>query len=287
MAYLDGVEFKDCINAGTVERTHNHIADANINYATSVGGILGQGASWYLTNCAARETKSKDKGFKTKLTNCQNTGTVSLIWRAAAGQNAVSSNNNPNTNVAVGGIVGAIVGNNTSDMAKITNCTTSGYVKGASWSADQRIIVLGGIAGIASYTDLSGNKVQGYVGSGEGVSGGLSTLAAAGGVVGTAVNGVAISDGEVKAELKLLFEVAANNTCTTESRYGICLGMAQFTTDKSSIKNVSIAPNSFVITTTSSKLTNPTLSKDNFESYLYGKYGASTPDVSGNIWAGN
>ncbi len=285
MAYLDGVEFTGCINAGTVVRTHDH-GNGTIPYATSVGGILGQGASWYLTNCTARETKNKDKGFNIKLTNCQNTGTVSLIWRAAAANNnAVSSNNNPNTNVAVGGIVGAIVGNSTSDMAEITNCTTSGYVKGASWTADQRIIVLGGIAGIASYTDLSGNKVQGYVGSGEGVSGGLSTLGAAGGVVGTAVNGVAISGGEVTADLKLLFEVAG--IVSTESRYGICLGMAQFTADKSSIKNVSIAPNSFVITTKSSALTNPTLSKDNFESYLYGKLGASTPDVSGNTWAGN
>lgn len=287
MVYLNGVEFTNCTNAGKVERTH-YGNTSEIKAAVSVGGILGQGGSWYLTNCAARESKktSSGNGFKTKLSGCKNTGTVSLVWRGAAKNNPISASENPNTNPAVGGIAGAVVGNSSTEQAEILNCETTGVVNGASWTEDQRIIVLGGIAGIASYTTLSGNTVAGEVGAGKGIGNRVSTLGAAGGIVGTSVNGVSISGGKVTADLNLIFDTSYAST--TESRFGICLGLAQYTVAATSIKNVTISPKSFVVSLRENgSLKNPTLTSENFTSYLYGSLGAATSKlvVDGNTWA--
>lgn len=287
LVYLNGVEFSYCENAGKVERTH-YGNTSEIKAATSVGGILGQGASWYLTNSSARESKktSSGKGFQTKISNCTNAGTVSLVWRGKGGNNPISASDNPNTNPAVGGIVGAIVGNSSTEMAEVSNCKTTGVVNGACWSEDQRIIVLGGIAGIASYATLSDNDVDGTVGSGKGGGDRISTLGAAGGIVGTTVNGVNISGGSVTADLNLIFDTPYAST--SESRFGICLGLAQYKVVASSIKNVTIAPKSFTISTrTNGTLKNPTLGRDNYSSYLYGTLGAASSllVIDGNTWA--
>lgn len=287
LVYLNGAEFSYCENAGKVERTH-YGNTSEIKAATSVGGILGQGASWYLTNSSARESKktSSGKGFQTKISNCTNSGTVSLVWRGKGGNNPISGSDNPNTNPAVGGIVGAIVGNSSSEMAEVSACKTTGVVNGACWSEDQRIIVLGGIAGIASYTNVSGNVIAGEVGSGKGGGSRISTLGAAGGIVGTTVNGVNISGGSVTADLNLIFDTPYAST--SEDRFGICLGLAQYKVVASSIKNVSIAPNSFKISTRENgTLKNPTLTGDNFTPYLYGSLGAASSMlvVEGNTWA--
>jgi len=284
LSYLDGVEFTECKNSGILNR-YSYLTSANVNNSMSLGGILGQGASWYVGSVDAREAKTKasGKGFNTKITGCENAGEVILKARVASGNNGVNTSSNANRNLAVGGIVGAIIGNSTDHMAQVTNCKNTGIASGASWSLDQYVIVLGGIAGIASYTDLSGNIVSGTVKSAEG-----SILGAGGGVVGVAVNGVNISGGEVTGDLSLLFE---NSKMKVTSRAGICLGIAMYDVTASSIKNVSIAPSSYVITnkTSGNQLTNPTLTVDNFTSYLYSSFGQGTemlePNVTGNTWA--
>lgn len=202
LSYLDGVEFTECKNSGILNR-YSYLTSAQVNNSMSLGGILGQGASWYVGSVDAREAKTtaSGKGFNTKITGCENAGEVILKARVAHAKNGVNPNNNANRNLAVGGIVGAIIGNSTEHMAQVTNCKNTGIASGASWSLDQYVIVLGGIAGIASYTDLSGNIVSGTVKSAEG-----SILGAGGGVVGVAVNGVNISGGEVTGDLSLLFE---------------------------------------------------------------------------------
>ena len=162
LSYLDGVEFTNCKNSGKLER-YRYLGTAAINNSMSLGGILGQGASWYVGSPDAREAKTAEsgKGFNTKITGCENAGEVILKARVASANNGVNANNNANRNLAVGGIVGAIIGNSTEHMAQVTNCKNTGIASGASWSLDQYVIVLGGIAGIASYTDLSGNIVSG------------------------------------------------------------------------------------------------------------------------------
>lgn len=281
-SYLDGVEFTNCKNTGKLER-YRYLESAAINNSMSLGGILGQGASWYVNSPDAREAKAtaSGKGFNTKITGCENAGEVILKARVASKNNGVNADNNANRNLAVGGIVGAIVGNSTSHMAQVTNCKNTGIASGASWSLDQYVIVLGGIAGIASYTDLSGNVVSGTVKSAEG-----SILGAGGGVVGVAVNGVNISGGEVTGDLSLLFE---NSKMKVTQRDGICLGVAMYKVDASSIKNVSIAPKSYVITnkTSGNQLTNPTLNADNFTSHLNSTFGSATTMLvkEGNTWA--
>ena len=281
LSYLDGVEFTECKNTGKLER-YRYLGTAAINNSMSLGGILGQGASWYVGSPDAREAKAtaSGKGFNTKITGCENAGEVILKARVASANNGVNANNNANRNLAVGGIVGAIVGNSTDHMAQVTNCKNTGIASGASWSLDQYVIVLGGIAGIASYTDLSGNIVSGTVKSAEG-----SILGAGGGVVGVAVNGVNISGGEVTGDLSLLFE---NSKMKVTPRAGICLGVAMYTVTASSIKNVSIAPKSYAITnkTSGNQLTNPVLTADNFASHLNSTFGSATSMLvkEGNEW---
>ena len=72
-------------------------------------------------------------------------------------------------------------------------------------------------------------------------------------------------------------------------RAGICLGIAMYKVDASSIKNVSIAPKSYVITnkTSGNQLTNPTLNADNFTSHLNSTFGSATTMLvkEGNTWA--
>lgn len=282
LSYLDGVEFTNCKNSGKLER-YRYLGTANINNSMSLGGILGQGASWYVGSPDAREAKTttSGKGFNTKITGCENAGEVILKARVASANNGVNANNNANRNLAVGGIVGAIMGNSTDHMAQVINCKNTGIASGASWSLDQYVIVLGGIAGIASYTDLSGNIVSGTVKSAEG-----SILGAGGGVVGVAVNGVNISGGEVTGDLSLLFE---NSKMKVTPRAGICLGIAMYSVNASSIKNVSIGPKSYAITnkTSGNQLTNPTLTADNFTSHLNSTFGSATSLLvkEGNSWA--
>ena len=282
LSYLDGVEFTNCKNSGKLER-YRYLGTAAINNSMSLGGILGQGASWYVGSPDAREAKATatGKGFNTKITGCENAGEVILKARVASANNGVNADNNANRNLAVGGIVGAIIGNSTEHMAQVTNCKNTGIASGASWSLDQYVISLGGIAGIASYTDLSGNIVSGTVKSAEG-----SILGAGGGVVGVAVNGVNISGGEVTGDLSLLFE---NSKMKVTPRAGICLGIAMYKVTASSITNVSIAPNSYVITnkTSGNQLTNPTLTADNFTSHINSTFGSATSMlvVEGNTWA--
>lgn len=283
LSYLDGVEFTNCKNSGKLER-YRYLGTANINNSMSLGGILGQGASWYVGSPDAREAKATatGKGFNTKITGCENAGEVILKARVASGDNGVNSNNNANRNLAVGGIVGAIIGNSTDHMAQVTNCKNTGIASGASWSSDQYVIVLGGIAGIASYTNLSDNIVSGTVKSADGTQG-ASILGAGGGVVGVAVNGVNISGGEVTGDLSLLH---ANPAMSVTSRSGICLGVAMYNVTASSIKNVKIAPKSYVVTTRSGG-TNPTLTADNFTSHINSTFGSATSilEVEGNTWA--
>ena len=288
LSYLDGVEFTTCKNSGKLER-YRYLGTANINNSMSLGGILGQGASWYVGSPDAREAKAttSGKGFNTKITGCENAGEVILKARVASTDNGVNANNNANRNLAVGGIVGAIVGNSTDHMAQVTNCKNTGVASGASWSSDQYVIVLGGIAGIASYTNLSDNIVSGTVKSADGTQG-ASILGAGGGVVGVAVNGVNISGGEVTGNLSLLFE---NSKMKVTPRAGICLGIAMCQVTASSIKNVSIAPKSYVITnkTSGNQLTNPTLTSENFTSHINSTFGSATSMLvkEGNTWAGN
>ena len=282
LSYLDGVEFTTCKNSGKLERYRHIASTAAINNFMSLGGILGQGASWYVGSPDAREAKAtaSGKGFNTKITGCENAGEVILKARVASANNGVNADNNANRNLAVGGIVGAIIGNSTEHMAQVTNCKNTGIASGASWSLDQYVIVLGGIAGIASYTDLSGNIVSGTVKSAEG-----SILGAGGGVVGVAVNGVNISGGEVTGDLSLLFE---NSKMKVTPRAGICLGIAMYKVAASSIKNVSIAPKSYVITnkTSGNQLTNPTLTSENFTSHINSTFGSATSMLvkEGNTW---
>ena len=289
LSYLDGVEFTECKNSGTLKR-YSYLTSAQVKNAMSLGGILGQGASWYAGTADARQSRkdATGTGFNTKIASCENAGEVILKARVADASgstvyNGVNAGDNSNRNLAVGGIVGAIVGNSTTHMAQVTNCKNTGIASGASWSLDQYVIVLGGIAGIASYTDLSGNIVSGTVKSAED-----SILGAGGGVVGVAVNGVNISGGEVTGNLSLLFE---NSKRKITPRAGICLGIAMYKVAASSIKNVSIAPKSYVITnkTSGNQLTNPTLTSENFTSHINSTFGSATSMLvkEGNTWAGN
>lgn len=86
-------------------------------------------------------------------------------------------------------------------------------------------------------------------------------------------------------DLSLLFE---NSKMKVTPRGGICLGIAMYSVTASSIKNVSIGPKSYAITnkTSGNQLTNPTLTSENFTSYINSTFGSATSIlvIEGNTW---
>lgn len=194
--------FEDCSNSGNISRIDD---DQNgKNNFSAVGGIIGRVADaqhdyFKLTN--------NDNGFYVKINRCSNTGTIensSYLLNGWSGNNVSGARMG-----AAGGIVGYIRGPKDS-YAEIADCTTKCIVKGGHAKSSN---ILGGIAGMSSYTKFSGCTAE--VKFNDSSLTGIDLLVGAvGGVVGYVRNNSDITGCSADVEI--------NMPATLVSEYGLC-----------------------------------------------------------------
>lgn len=194
--------FEDCSNSGNIVRIDDD-QNGKDNFS-AVGGIIGRVADaqhdyFKLTN--------NDNGFYVKINRCSNTGTIensSYLLNGWSGNNVSGARMG-----AAGGIVGYIRGPKDS-YAEIADCTTKCIVKGGHAKSSN---ILGGIAGMSSYTKFSGCTAE--VKFNDSSLTGIDLLVGAvGGVVGYVRNNSDITGCSADVEI--------NMPATLVSEYGLC-----------------------------------------------------------------
>ncbi len=148
MVYMDGVKFSGCKNYGDISRLSD--GEASNSGSTSVGGILGRSAGWYLGSALPIDNGDSN-GFDTIYENCSNEGTILVKCRHSGGITAATTCARVDY---AGGIVGAAVGKDSS-IQKLTGCTNTGKITGG-WTTEVNTTALGGIAGLATVAEISG-----------------------------------------------------------------------------------------------------------------------------------
>ena len=251
----DGVKFENCVNKGNISRIS---AGEGSNDGTSgTAGILGMSARGFSAsnpNCI-----DATYGYNTILTGCTNSGTILSNLRYNVAIEISSStglDGKANRHAVTGGIVGVINGTSAS-KAKVTNCTNTGLVT-SGWDTSQRHFV-GGIAGYSKYAEFEGNTMSGSMTSYNGLSVGV-----VGGIVGAAYEGVSVSGGSSKPTID----------CVGAGSVDLCLGLAVGV----SLGNVSISDMKVggSATFTNKKVAGNTVSKDNWESYIFSELSSTT-----------
>lgn len=183
LVYLNGVRFEGCRNSGNISRTSN--GENSNNKSASVGGILGRSAAWYRDgNGDSGALDTSIMGFDTEITDCSNSGTLYCCCRHSGGISATGSSARTD---GVGGIAGTLIGN-AENIQKVTGCTNTGDVTGG-WNANVNTVGLGGLVGIASYTDISGSSAICKLASKE-----TEYIGAAGGLVACVMDAVTVKD---------------------------------------------------------------------------------------------
>ena len=183
MVYFNGVKFEGCKNTGNISRISN--GEASNDKSASVGGILGRSAGWYTTGSGdSGALDTSIAGFDTEITNCSNSGTLYCYCRHSGGISATGTSARTD---GVGGIVGTLIGN-ASNIQKVTGCTNTGDVTGG-WNANVNTTALGGLVGIANYTEISGSSAICKLASKE-----TEYIGAAGGLVACVMDAVTVKD---------------------------------------------------------------------------------------------
>ena len=137
--------FEDCSNTGNISRVDDDQNGSN-NFS-AVGGIIGRISD---AQYDYFKLSNKDNGFYVKINRCNNTG---MIENSSYLLNGWTGNNISGARMgATGGIVGYIRGIKDS-YAEITDCTSKCTIKGGHAKSSN---ILGGIAGMSSYTKFSG-----------------------------------------------------------------------------------------------------------------------------------
>jgi hypothetical protein len=183
MVYFNGVKFEGCKNTGNISRTSN--GEASNNKSASVGGILGRSAGWYTTGTGdSGALDTSIAGFDTEITKCSNSGTLYCCCRHSGGISATGTSARTD---GVGGIAGTLIGN-ASNIQKVIDCTNTGDVTGG-WNANVNTTALGGLVGIANYTEISGSSAICKLASKE-----TEYIGAAGGLVACVMEAVTVKD---------------------------------------------------------------------------------------------
>jgi hypothetical protein len=184
LVYFNGVKFENCTNTGNISRVSN--GEASNNFSASVGGILGRSAGWYTTGTGdSGALDTSINGFDTEFTKCSNSGTINCVCRHSGG---ITKNGTFARTDGVGGIVGTTIGTST-NIAKLTSCSNTGKITGG-WNANVNTTALGGLIGIANYTELYSCS---SICSIESVSNSYY-IGAAGGLVACAMTDVKVKD---------------------------------------------------------------------------------------------
>lgn len=183
LVYFNGVKFEGCKNTGNISRVSD--GELSNNFSASVGGILGRSAGWYTTgNGDSGALDTSINGFDTEFTNCSNSGILYSYCRHSGGITATGSCARSD---GVGGIAGTLIGN-AQNTQKVKDCTNTGDVTGG-WNANVNTAALGGLVGIANYTEISGSRAICNISSKQ-----TEYLGAAGGLVACVMDAVTVKD---------------------------------------------------------------------------------------------
>ena len=192
LVYMNGVKFEGCANTGNISRISN--GELSNNFSASVGGILGRSAAWYRDgNGDSGALDTSVMGFDTEFYNCSNSGTIYSKCRHSGGITATGTCARAD---GIGGIAGTLIGS-AENKQKITNCFSTGDVTGG-WNANVNTAALGGLAGIASHTEISGCNVICKIESKSD-----EFIGAAGGVVACVMDAVSVDNCTVKPAMAI------------------------------------------------------------------------------------
>ena len=223
LVYMDGVKFVNCVNRGTVARISD--GEETSTACNSVGGILGRCSAWY--TISPGDSGALDNGgvngYSISIDGCSNYGKVYTSCRHSGG---VARNSSGARLDAAGGIVGSVIGR-TSSHSVISGCSNEGEVTGG-WNTFVNTTVLGGITGLARFTDISSCISRGKLSA-------ISQekpMGAAGGIVAFAIEDVSITGGTVNVPMALwrapskplLYGLAFGNVVTSASISGTAIG---------------------------------------------------------------
>lgn len=245
----DGVRFEGCTNSGNISRMTVGSNGEGSNDGTScVGGILGQAVQGHSNGNPHCVTA--DKGYNTIIASCTNSGTIlqNSRYNAAIDISASSgADGKAARHATAGGIVGLINGR-TDAKATVSGCTNTGIVTDG-W-ANQRHFI-GGISGYSKNAVFTDNVMSGSLKSYNEM-----TIGVAGGIVGAAYEGVAISGGSSKPSFD----------CIGHDKVDLCAGLAVGV----SLGNVTVSDMKVGVGATAnikSKTVASTITKENYKVY--------------------
>lgn len=196
-------KFENCSNFGHIARIDKSLSDNNPGSSAPIGGIVGR-----VADISGIYVKVGTPGFYVEISDCKNEGNIensSWLFNGWNGETTTGARMGE-----AGGIVGYVCGLAASP-AKITNCTSNCTIKGGDAKGS---IILGGIAGMCSYTVIS--DCTSTVSFEDSSRSDLTLLktGAVGGIVGYVRNNSTIKGGFVDAKI--------NMPATIVSQFGIC-----------------------------------------------------------------
>lgn len=245
----DGVRFEGCTNSGNISRMTVGSNGEGSNDGTScVGGILGQAVQGHSNGNA--HCVNADKGYNTVITNCTNSGTIlhNARYSAAIEISASSGADGKAARHATAGGIAGLINGRTDAKATISGCTNTGVV--TDGFGTQRHFI-GGISGYSKNAVFTDNVMSGSLESYNGM-----TVGVAGGIVGAAYEGVAISGGSSKPSFD----------CIGHDKVDLCAGLAVGV----SLGNVTVSDMKVGVGATAkitSKTVSSTITKSNYKVY--------------------
>ena len=262
---LNGVEFDGCVNSETarVHRIDVTGSAGNNTCASAVGGILGRSAAVFVNNNCYVDMDSTVGGYNTVFTDCSNSGEVINSVRNG---NNFGDDEKGNTKCGTGGIVGALVGKDSS-VPSLVRCSNHGTVK-AGYNAENNCHVIGGLVGmarLATFTDCaSSGKISNYE---------TYITGPVGGFVGFALDGVNITGGAAKPQISIIKKGVSNWS------YGLVVGTTR--TSALTVSNVRLGGS---IKVDGTEQVNSSNCQDYIRKTMHFK--TTTPSFSNNTWEG-
>ena len=263
---FNGVEFTGCKNGASakVHRIDVNGKAANNECASAVGGIVGRSAIFNTSNPKWLDMDGNIGRYNTRFISCVNEGEVVNSVRNGHNFKSQSGDEKGNKKCGTGGIVGALVGDASSNAA-LEGCSNTGTVK-AGYNATNNSHVAGGLVGMArnvTLTNCSSTGVVAPFGDGN-ITGPL------GGFVGFALDGMKINGGTAKPQITV-------KTVSTLSlwSYGLLAG-----TSRAAFTASDVVAGGSITVNGESKVTS-----DNFADYLcWNKHFTVTPDITNCTW---
>ena len=194
---FNGVEFTGCKNGATakVHRIDVNGKATNNECASAVGGIVGRSAIFNTSNPKWLDMDGNIGRYNTRFISCVNEGEVVNSVRNGHNFKSQSGDEKGNKKCGTGGIVGALVGDASSN-AVLEGCSNTGIVR-AGYNATNNSHVAGGLVGMARNITLTNCSSTGVVAPfGEG-----NIIGPLGGFVGFALDGMKISGGTARPQI--------------------------------------------------------------------------------------